>query len=173
MKQLETYITSIPNYPKEGIIFRDLTSLLEDRDGFKLAIDKMLEVLKGLDCDAICGIESRGFVFAAPLAYLLNKPFIMARKAGKLPRERISESYALEYGTSQLEMHLDSLSPEDKVVIIDDLLATGGTAKACVRLVERLGGKVSGLIFLSELDGLAGRKNLEGYHVESIIHFDE
>ena len=173
MKQLEKYITSIPNYPKEGIIFHDLTSLVEDRDGFKLAVDKMAERLSDMDCDVICGIESRGFVFGAPLAYLLNKPFVMARKAGKLPRERISESYALEYGTSVLEMHLDSLRPEDKVVIIDDLLATGGTAKACARLVERIGGKVEGFVFLSELDDLEGRKVLESYRVESIIHFEE
>jgi len=173
MKQLETYITSIPNYPKEGIIFRDLTSLVEDRDGFKLAIDEMAEVLSGMDCDVICGIESRGFVFGAPLAYLLNKPFVMARKAGKLPRERISESYALEYGVSELEMHLDSLRPEEKVIIIDDLLATGGTAKACARLIERIGGRVEGFVFLSELDGLEGRNILKNYRVESIIHFED
>ena len=172
MKDLEKYITNIPDYPKEGIIFRDLTSLIEDSEGFKLAIDQMHAILNDIDFTIICGIESRGFLFGTPLAYLMNKPFVMARKKGKLPRERIEESYALEYGESSLEMHIDSIKKGDKVVIVDDLLATGGTAKACAKLVERLGGQVEKLLFLSELDGLNGRENLKDYTVESVIHFD-
>lgn len=172
MKALKEYITSIPDYPKEGIIFRDLTSLVEDKDGLKLAIDEMIKSLEGLDFDAICGIESRGFLFGAPMAYLLGKPFIMARKAGKLPRERISETYALEYGEGKLEMHIDSLKEGDKVVVVDDLMATGGTAKASAKLIERLGGTVVKMVFLSELDGLDGREVLKDYDVTSIISFD-
>lgn len=172
MKDLKAYITSIPDYPKEGVIFRDLTSLVEDKEGLKIAIDEMVKTLEDLEFDAICGIESRGFLFGAPMSYLLNKPFIMARKAGKLPRERISETYALEYGEGKLEMHIDSLKKGDRVVIVDDLMATGGTAKATARLIERLGGLVVKMIFLSELDGLEGRAALKDYDVTSVISFE-
>ena len=175
MKDLKEYVRTIPDHPKPGIMFRDVTSVLQDADGLKLAIDSMMEKCGDPDSfDVIVGTESRGFVFGMPIAYNLHKPFIMVRKKGKLPCETIEESYDLEYGSATLEIHKDSIRPGQKVVIIDDLIATGGTTEAIIRLVERLGGEVVRIVFLMELAGLEGRKKLEekGYQVSSAIIYE-
>jgi len=172
MKKIEEYVRSIPDFPAPGIIFRDLTGVLEDPDGLKLAVDEMLNLIKDLDCDAIAGIESRGFILGMPLAYLLHKKFIPVRKKGKLPCETISEKYDLEYGQAEIEIHKNAIKPGEKVIIVDDLIATGGTVKAATKLVERLGGRVEKCIFLIELAGLNGRKALEGYNVDSVISYE-
>lgn len=172
MKKVEDYIRSIPDFPEEGIIFRDVTSILQDADGLKLAIDELAERLKGLEFDAILGAESRGFIFGMPLAYLFNKPFIPIRKAGKLPCETISKTYDLEYGTATIEIHKDAISAGEKVVLIDDLIATGGTMKAATEMVEELGGNVVKILFLLELAGLDGRSVLAGYDVESVVCYE-
>lgn len=172
MKKVEDYIRSIPDFPEEGIIFRDVTSILQEADGLKLAIDELAEKLKGLEFDAIAGAESRGFIFGMPLAYLFHKPFIPIRKAGKLPCETVSKTYELEYGSATIEIHKDAISEGEKVVLIDDLIATGGTMKAATELVEELGGKVVKILFLLELAGLNGRSALEGYDVESIVRYE-
>ena len=169
MKKLEDYVTSIPDFPEPGIIFRDVTSVLQDADGLRLAIDLMQEKLKGLEFDLIAGSESRGFIFGAPIAYNLHKPFIPIRKKGKLPRETVSIQYELEYGTAELEMHRDAVKPGQKVVLVDDLIATGGTNEAMIRLVEGLGGEVVKAVFLMELAGLKGRERLKEYDVDSVI----
>lgn len=172
MKKVEEYIKSIPDFPKEGIIFRDVTSVLESPEGYELAISTMNNELKGLDFDFIAGIESRGFIFGATLAYMNKKGFIPVRKKGKLPRETVEMGYDLEYGQAVIEIHKDSIKPGDKVVIVDDLLATGGTAEAAAKLVELLGGEVVKMVFLIELPALGGRKLLEKYDVASIVTFD-
>lgn len=169
MKRIEDYVISIPDFPESGIIFRDVTSVLQDADGLRLAIDLMQEKLKGLEFDLIAGSESRGFIFGAPIAYNLHKPFIPIRKKGKLPRETVSIQYELEYGTAELEMHRDAVKPGQKVVLVDDLIATGGTNEAMIRLVEGLGGEVVKAVFLMELAGLKGRERLKEYDVDSII----
>lgn len=169
MKKLEDYVRSIPDFPEPGIIFRDVTSVLQDADGLRLAIDLMQEKLKGLEFDLIAGSESRGFIFGAPIAYNLHKPFIPIRKKGKLPRETVSIQYELEYGTAELEMHRDAVKPGQKVVLVDDLIATGGTNEAMIRLVEGLGGEVVKAVFLMELAGLKGRERLKEYDVDSVI----
>ncbi len=170
-KKLEEYVRSIPDFPEKGIIFRDITTVLQDKDGFQLAIDGMMKELEGVEFDAILGAESRGFIFGAPLAYNLKKAFVPVRKKGKLPCETISMDYELEYGTATLEMHRDSIKPGDKVVIIDDLIATGGTIEATTKLVEMLGGEVVKIVFLMELEGLHGREKLSEYDVASVIQF--
>ena len=142
MKALEDYVTTIPDFPKKGIMFRDITTILNDKDGFRLAIDGLIEKLKDIDFDVVAGSESRGFIFGAPVAYALNKGFILVRKKGKLPRATYSEDYDLEYGTATLEMHQDAIKKGQKVVIIDDLIATGGTTEAIIKLAEREGGEV-------------------------------
>ena len=169
MKPIEEYVTSIPDFPEEGIIFRDVTSVLQDADGLHLAVDLMQEKLEGIDFDVIVGPESRGFIFGVPIAYNLRKPFIPVRKKGKLPRETVSIEYELEYGTASIEMHRDSIKPGEKVVIIDDLMATGGTTEAIVKLVEGLGGEVVKIVFLMELAGLKGRDRLGDYDLDSVI----
>lgn len=169
MKSIEEYVRSIPDFPEPGIIFRDVTSVLQDADGLRLAIDLMQKKLEGVDFDLIVGPESRGFIFGVPIAYNLHKPFIPIRKKGKLPCETVSIQYDLEYGTAELEMHRDSVKNGQKVVIIDDLIATGGTNEAMIKLVEGLGGKVVKTVFLMELAGLEGRKRLQGYDVDSVI----
>ena len=158
MKALEDYVTTIPNFPKEGIMFRDITTILSDKDGLKLAIDGLIEALKNVDFDVVVGSESRGFIFGTPVAYAMNKSFILVRKKGKLPRAVYSEDYALEYGTATLEMHQDAIKKGEKVVIIDDLIATGGTTEAIIKLVEREGGEVVKIGFVMELEGLKGRE---------------
>lgn len=171
-KKVEDYIRSIPDFPEKGIIFRDVTSVLQDADGLQLAIDELVKKLDGVEFDVLAGTESRGFIFGMPIAYLLHKPFVLVRKAGKLPCETVSKTYALEYGTATIEMHKDSIKPGQKVVLIDDLIATGGTMKAAAELVEELGGQVVKMLFLLELKGLEGRKVLEGYDVESVVAYD-
>ena len=169
MKKIEEYVRSIPDFPEPGIIFRDVTRILQDADGLSLAVDLMQEKLKGVEFDLIVGPESRGFIFGVPIAYNLHKPFVPIRKKGKLPCETVSVEYELEYGTAQLEIHRDAIKPGQKVVIIDDLIATGGTNEAIVRLIEGLGGEVVKTVFLMELAGLNGRDKLKGYDVESVI----
>lgn len=172
MKKVEDYIRSIPDFPEKGIIFRDVTSVLQDADGLKLAIDEMVKLLDGVDCDVIAGTESRGFIFGMPIAYLLNKPFILVRKAGKLPCETISKTYDLEYGSATIEIHKDAIQKGQKVVLVDDLIATGGTMKAAAELVEELGGEVVKMLFLIELAGLEGRKVLSDYEVASVVTYE-
>ena len=172
MKRIEEYVRSIPDFPEPGIIFRDVTSILQDADGLKLAIDLMQEKLEGLDFDVIAGAESRGFIFGAPLAYNLNKPLVLVRKKGKLPCETISREYDLEYGSATIEMHKDSIKPGQKVVLVDDLIATGGTIEAAAKLIEELGGEVVKIVFLMELAGLKGREKLAEYDVESVICYE-
>ncbi|MBQ8188656.1 MAG: adenine phosphoribosyltransferase [Lachnospiraceae bacterium] len=172
MKKIEEYIRSIPNFPEEGIIFRDVTSVLQDADGLKLAIDSMAELLDGLDFDVIVGTESRGFIFGVPIAYNMGKPFVPARKKGKLPCETISVTYDLEYGSAEVEMHKDAIKPGQKVVLVDDLIATGGTIEACAKMIEMLGGEVVKIVFLMELAGLKGRDKLQQYDVASVITYD-
>lgn len=172
MKKLEEYVRSIPDFPEEGIIFRDVTSVLQDADGLRLAIDSMQELLKDVDFDVVVGAESRGFVFGTPIAYNLHKPFVLVRKKGKLPCETISKEYDLEYGSAVIEMHKDSIQPGQKVVLVDDLIATGGTIQAAAELVESLGGEVVKIIFLMELAGLKGREKLSKYNVASVICYE-
>ncbi len=172
MKKLEEYVRSIPDFPEEGIIFRDVTSVLQDADGLKLAIYSMQELLKDVDFDVVVGAESRGFVFGTPIAYNLHKPFVLVRKKGKLPCETISKEYDLEYGSAVIEMHKDSIKPGQKVVLVDDLIATGGTIEAAAELIESLGGQVVKIVFLMELAGLKGRERLEKYDVASVIRYD-
>ena len=171
MKKLEDYVVSILDYPQEGIIFRDVTSILEDAEGLHLAIDSLIEEVKDLDFDIIIGPESRGFIFGMPVAYELHKAFVPVRKKGKLPCETASISYELEYGTAELEIHTRSIKPGDRVVIIDDLMATGGTMDAIVQLVESPGAEVVSIVCLMELMGLKGRKIFEGYDVRSVIKY--
>lgn len=173
MKKLEDYVVSIPDFPKKGIIFRDITSVIQDPDGLELAIDTLLEMIEFEDIDIIVGPEARGFIFGMPIAYELHKGFVMIRKKGKLPRETVSRSYALEYGHAEVEIHKDAIKPGQKVVLVDDLLATGGTMEANIKLVEELGGIVVKVIFLIELEGLGGRERLKGYDVESAIVYQE
>ena len=169
MKRIEDYVRSIPDFPEEGIIFRDVTSVLQDADGLHLAIDLMQEKIKDLEFDVVVGPESRGFIFGVPIAYNLHKPFIPVRKKGKLPCETVSMEYELEYGTATIEIHKDAIKPGQKVVIVDDLMATGGTIEAIIKLITQLGGEVVGSVFLMELAGLEGRKKLEGQNVQSVI----
>ena len=172
MKELKEYIRNIPDFPEKGIIFRDVTSILQDADGLKLAIDELAKKLEGVDFDVIAGAESRGFLFGMPLSYLLHKPFVPIRKKGKLPCETVSKTYDLEYGTATIEIHKDAITPGQKVVVIDDLIATGGTIEAAVKLIEELGGEVVKVVFLMELAGLKGRERLKDYDVESVICYE-
>lgn len=172
MKTVKDYIRTIPDFPEKGIMFRDVTSVIQDADGLKLAIDEMAKKLDGLDFDVIAGAESRGFVFGMPIAYILHKPFVMIRKAGKLPCETVSKTYDLEYGTATIEMHKDSIKPGQKVVLVDDLIATGGTMKAAAELVEELGGEVVKMLFLIELAGLKGREFLSDYDIDAVVSYD-
>ncbi len=172
MKKLEEYVTSIPDFPQKGIIFRDITSILQDADGLQLAIDSLEKFLEGVDFDVIAGTESRGFIFGVPVAYNLHKPFVPVRKKGKLPRETVSQTYDLEYGSATIEMHKDAIKPGDRVVLVDDLMATGGTIEAAAKLVEQLGGKVVKMIFVMELAGLKGRERLKGYDIDSAIIYE-
>lgn len=172
MKRIEDYVISIPDFPEPGIIFRDITGILRDADGLKLSIDKIQEMLEGVEFDAVLGLESRGFIFGMPIAYNLHKAFIPVRKKGKLPRETVSAKYDLEYGTAEIEIHKEDLRPGMKVVIIDDLIATGGTVEAAAKLAESLGAEVVKIAFVMELAGLKGRERLAGYDVESVITYE-
>ena len=170
---LKKYIRSIHDYPKKGILFRDITTLIKDKNAFKNCIDQMSNILNKLDYDKIAAIESRGFIFASPLSYNLSKSYILLRKKNKLPAERYSVDFVLEYGKATLEIHKDSVKSKEKVVVIDDLIATGGTAEAAAKLIEKSGGKVSGFIFLINLFDLGGKDLLEkkGYKCYSLLDF--
>ena len=171
MKKVEDYVRSIPDFPEKGIIFRDITTVIQSPEGLKLAIDGINEKLKGVDYDVVVGPESRGFTFGVPVAYANGKGFVPVRKKGKLPCETISQDYELEYGTATIEMHKDAIVPGQKVVIVDDLIATGGTTEAIIKLIEQLGGEVVKIIFLIELEGLKGREELSGYDVDAVIKY--
>ncbi|MCK4668348.1 adenine phosphoribosyltransferase [Candidatus Dependentiae bacterium] len=171
MTDLAKYIRDVPDFPKEGIIFKDITTLLKDPKAFKDAVDTIAELYKDKGITKVVGIESRGFIFGAPLAYLIGAGFVIVRKPGKLPAETLSESYELEYGTDSIEIHKDAIEPGEKVLIIDDLLATGGTAKATAAVVKKLKGDIIGIAFLIELEFLKGIKKLEEYNITSIIKF--
>ncbi len=172
MKNIEEYVLTIPDFPEPGIMFRDVTSVIEDPDGLKLAIDLMTESIKDLEFDVVVGAESRGFIFGMPMAYNLRKGFVPVRKKGKLPCETASMKYDLEYGSAEIEIHTRSIKPGDKVLVVDDLLATGGTAEAIVKLIEGLGGEVVCMSFLIELMGLDGRAKLPGMRVESVLKYE-
>ena len=172
MKKLEEYVRSIPDFPEPGIIFRDITTILQDPDGLHLAIQSMQDKLKDTEFDVVVGTESRGFIFGVPIAYNLHKAFVPVRKKGKLPCETVSMEYDLEYGSAVIEMHKDSIKLGQKVVLVDDLVATGGTIEAAIKLVEELGGEVVKVVFLMELAGLKGRERLKGYEVESVLCYD-
>lgn len=172
MKKLEEYVRTIPDFPEPGIMFRDITSVLQDPDGLQLAIDEMQDLVKDLDYDVVVGAESRGFIFGTAIAYNNKKGFVLIRKKGKLPCETISEDYELEYGTATLEMHKDSIKPGQKVLIVDDLIATGGTTKAMIRMIEKLGGEVAGVLVMMELKGLKGREALGDYKLFSALSYE-
>lgn len=171
MKKVEDYVRSIPDFPEEGIIFRDITSVIQDPEGLKLAIDGIQELLNDVEFDVVVGPESRGFIFGVPVAYNNHTGFVPVRKKGKLPCETISEEYALEYGTATIEIHKDAIQPGQKVVIVDDLIATGGTTEAVIHLIESLGGEVVKVVFLMELEGLKGRERLKDYAVDAVIKY--
>ena len=170
---LKKYIRSIPDYPKKGILFRDITTLIKDKDAFKECIDQMSKILSDLKFDKIAAIESRGFLFASALCYNLSKPLILMRKKNKLPAEKYSQEFELEYGKATLEIHQDSINNNEKILIVDDLIATGGTAEAAAKLIEKSSGKVCAFIFVINLFDLNGRKLLEdkGYKTFSLIDF--
>ncbi|OUQ17221.1 adenine phosphoribosyltransferase [Lachnoclostridium sp. An14] len=172
MKKVEDYIRSIPDFPEPGIIFRDITTILQDPDGLKLAVDGLIDMLKDVEYDVVVGPESRGFIFGVPVAYAEHKGFVPVRKKGKLPCETIAMEYDLEYGTAVIEMHKDSIKPGQKVVIVDDLMATGGTMEAIIKLIEQLGGEVVKICFVMELAGLKGREKLSKYPVESLVIYE-
>lgn len=172
MKKVEDYIVSIPDFPKEGIVFRDVTSVLESAEGYALAIDEMNRLLADVDYNLIAGTESRGFIFGAPLAYINKKGFIPVRKKGKLPRETVEMNYELEYGSATIEVHRDAVKPGDKVVLVDDLIATGGTIQAAAKLIEQLGGEVVKMVFLIELTDLGGRERLKDYDIASVVQYE-
>ena len=172
MDELKKLIREVPDFPKPGINFYDITTLLKDPSGLEETLDSLTELCRGLDIDTVIGVESRGFIFGAPLAYQLGVGFIPVRKPKKLPSDTVSVSYELEYGTDSLEMHKDAVGEGHNVLIVDDLLATGGTARAVVDLVEKVGGKVSALLFVVELTFLNGRAKFEGYNVKSLVSYD-
>ena len=172
MKKLEDYVRSIPDFPEEGIIFRDVTSVLGDADGLQLAVNTMQEKVADLDIDVVVGPESRGFIFGTPIAYNLKKPFVLIRKKGKLPCETVSFDYDLEYGKATIEMHKDSIKPGQRVLIVDDLIATGGTTEAMIKLIESLGGEVVGVVVMIELAGLKGREKIGNYRLEAAITYE-
>lgn len=172
VKRVEDFITTIPDFPEEGILFRDVTTVIGSAEGFKLAVDELAALLSDVEFDVIAGTESRGFIFGTPLAYLLNKPFLPVRKKGKLPRQTVQKTYDLEYGSATIEIHKDDLKPGQRVVLIDDLIATGGTAKAAAELIEECGGKVVRIAFLIELKGLNGREALKSYDVRSVVQYE-
>lgn len=172
MNDLKSYIREVPDYPKPGILFYDITTLLKDANGLRQVIDELANLYAGQQIDKVVGIESRGFIFAPSLAMRLNAGFVPIRKPGKLPAPTISESYALEYGTDTIEIHQDAIAPGERVLIVDDLIATGGTAVAAANLIQKLGGTVAGLGFIVELTFLNGRQKLAGHDVRALITYD-
>ena len=167
---LASLIRDVPDFPVPGILFKDITTLLRNAAALREVVTRLAEQYADAQVDIVAAIESRGFIFGAPLAVQLGAGFVPVRKPGKLPAQALSESYTLEYGTNTLEMHVDAIQPGQRVLVVDDLLATGGSARAAVNLVERLGGKVVGLAFVVELDFLNGRQKLTGYPVHSLVH---
>jgi len=167
----ESLVRDVPDFPKPGILFKDITPVVQNHAALKQVIEKFAEWASGLNADVVVGIEARGFIFGAPLALEIGASFVPLRKLGKLPGERVTEEYALEYGTNTVEMHVDAIKPGQRVIIIDDLLATGGTAAAACRLSERIGGVVVGCGFLIELDFLEGRKILSQYEIHSLLRY--
>ena len=172
MKRLEDYVRSIPDFPEKGIMFRDVTSVLQDADGLQLAVNTMQDLVADISYDVVAGPESRGFIFGTPIAYNNKKPFVLIRKKGKLPCETIEMTYELEYGETVIEMHKDAVKPGQKVLIVDDLIATGGTTEAMIRLIEKLGGEVAGVVVLMELKGLHGRERIKGYRLDAAISYE-
>ena len=172
MKKLEDYVVTIPDFPEPGVMFRDVTSILQDKDGLNLAIKEIERLIGDVDFDLVLGPESRGFIFGVPIAYNMNKGFIPVRKKGKLPAETVSVDYSLEYGVDVLEIHKDAIKKGQKVAIVDDLLATGGTVEAVAKLVEKVGAEVVALDFAIELTELKGRDKLEGYEIMSLVQYD-
>ena len=172
MTDIKGLIRSIPDFPKEGIMFRDITTILNDHGGLQACVDQIAEHFAGRGIEMVVGVEARGFIFGPPVALKLGAGFAPVRKPGKLPAETIKESYELEYGTDEIEIHKDAVQPGQKVLLIDDLLATGGTMAACARLVENLGAKIEGIAFVIELSFLSGREKLPGYEVLSLVDYD-
>ena len=172
MKKIEDYIRSVPDFPKKGIMFRDITSALQDKEGLKLTIDSMERIIKDMEPKVIAGAEARGFLLGMPVAYNLSLPFVPVRKKGKLPCDTVSQSYDLEYGSAEIEIDISSIKKGDRVVLVDDLIATGGTMKAAIALIERLGGEVAGIAALIELVDLKGREILSPYRVESVVQYE-
>lgn len=168
---LKSKIRTVENFPKEGISFKDITTLLQEPEAFKYAIDELIKIADEYDYDVIIGPEARGFIFSAPMAYAAQKPMVLVRKPGKLPSKTESHTYDLEYGTDTLEIHKDAIKKGDKVLIVDDLLATGGTTKAVAELVEKLGAEVSAVLFLIELTFLPGREQLSNYDVRTVLEY--
>ncbi|MBQ2897262.1 MAG: adenine phosphoribosyltransferase [Clostridia bacterium] len=170
---LKKHLRVVPDFPKKGIQFFDITTILQNPEAFKYVVDTMADYIGSVPCDVIVSLESRGFLFASAIAYKLGKSHALVRKPGKLPYKTVSESYSLEYGTDTVEMHEDAIAPGQNVVVIDDLLATGGTVDAAIKLVEKLGGKVTALSFFIEIEGLDGREKLAGYEINSILKLRE
>ncbi len=168
---IRSMIRDVQDFPKEGIVFKDITTILKDKDGLRASVDQIEATLKDVEFDFVIGPESRGFIFGVPIAYNMNKGFIPIRKAGKLPFTTRSKEYDLEYGTATIEVHIDAIQPGDKVVIVDDLLATGGTSKAMIELIEELGGEVVKLVYLIELEFLKGREVIGDYAIDAIIKY--
>jgi len=171
MKRIEDYIIPVPDFPKPGVLFRDITGILGDAEGLKLTLDALYKALENVEFDAVAGLEARGFLFGVPIAEHFHKSFIPVRKKGKLPRETVEISYNLEYGNACMEIHKDAVKPGQKIIVVDDLLATGGTAKAAATLIEKTGGIVECCLFVIELADLKGREILEGYRIESLTKF--
>jgi len=171
---IKSHIRTIPHYPKPNIMFRDITSLLKDPIGFKITINELVHRYADMKIDKVMGIEARGFIVGAPLAYALGKGFVPIRKQGKLPAETIGQNYELEYGTDRIEIHADAISPGERVLLVDDLIATGGTAEAATRLIEKIGGKIVECCFVIDLPDIGGRKRLEnlGYSVFTLCEFE-
>ena len=172
MKKLEEYIRTVPDFPKKGIMFRDITAALQDKDGLKLSIDSMEKIIKDMNPTVIAGAEARGFLLGMPVAYNLSIPFVPVRKKGKLPCDTVTASYELEYGSAEIEIDKTAIKKGDRVVLVDDLIATGGTMKASISLIEKLGGEVAGIAALIELVDLKGREILSPYRVESVIQYE-
>jgi adenine phosphoribosyltransferase len=169
--RLEDHIRDIPDFPQSGVLFKDITPLLQDKTAFRVALERLAAHYTGAGIQTVVGVESRGFIFGAPLAYLLNCGFVPVRKFGKLPAATVNVEYALEYGTNVVEIHTDAIKPGERVLVVDDLLATGGTVSATIELVERLGGHVAGVAFLVELTFLKGREHLDGHDVFALIKY--
>ena len=169
--RLEDWVRDIPDFPQKGVLFKDITPLLQDPKAFHMAMDRLAAHYAGAGIEAVVGVESRGFIFGAPLAYLLNCGFVPVRKFGKLPSETVSVKYALEYGTNVVELHTDAIKPGQRVLIVDDLLATGGTVSASIELVEKMGGHIAGIAFLVELGFLKGRNRLNDHDVFALIQY--